>query len=130
MTAGSVGKSWYLVAKRSIIMTDKIVVLVTGGTVTECKRIAKQLLDKKLIACANVLPTMYSLYHWQGKIADERECLMILKSSRELFPALQTEVEKLHSYSVPEVVALPIVDGAQNYLNWLAESVAVSQDTA
>ena len=106
-------------------MTDKIIVLVTGSNTRECKRIARHLLEKRLIACANLMP-VNSLYHWKGKIADEKECLMILKSSRELFAALRIEVEKLHSYSVPEIVALPIVDGAPNYLNWVAECVAAS----
>ena len=105
-------------------MTDKIVVLVTGSNARECARIARSLLDKRLIACANLIPQVRSLYHWKGKIADEKECLMLLKSSRELFPALQAEVEKLHSYSVPEIIALPIIDGSPNYLNWIAESVA------
>ena len=108
-------------------MTDKIVVLVTGKNVRECKRIARHLLEKKLIACANVVPQVHSLYWWKGKIANEKKCLMILKSSRELFTALRLEVEKLHSYSVPEVIALPIIDGAPNYLNWITESVAASK---
>ena len=104
-------------------MTDKIVVMITAGSVRECKKIARHLLDKRLIACANVVPAVQSLYRWKGKLADEKECLMLLKSSRELFPVLQSEVEKLHSYSVPEVIALPIIDGAPNYLNWIGESV-------
>ena len=104
-------------------MTDKIVVIVSGSSVRECKRIARHLLERRLIACANLVPLVRSLYNWQGKIADEKECLMILKSSREKFPELRTEVEKLHSYSVPEVIALPIIDGAPNYLNWIGESV-------
>lgn len=104
-------------------MTDKIIVLVTGSNVRECKKIARYLLDQQLIACANVIPLVRSLYHWQGKIVDEPECLMILKSVREHFPLLRAAVEKLHSYSVPEVIALPIIDGAPNYLNWIAESV-------
>ena len=108
-------------------MTDKIVVMVTVSNVRECKRIARHLLEQRLIACANLVPLVRSLYHWQGKIADEKECLMLLKSSRELFPALRAEVEKLHSYSVPEVIALPIIDGAPNYLNWIAESVEPSR---
>jgi len=107
-------------------MTDKIVVIVTGSNVRECKRIAKHLLGKKLIACANIVPMIQSLYHWQGKIADEKECLMLLKSSRELFADLRVEVEKLHSYSVPEVVALPIIDGAPNYLNWIGENITAA----
>ena len=110
-------------------MTDKIVVLVTGANARECARIARRLLDRRLIACANLVPQVRSLYHWKGKIADEKECLMLLKSSRELLPALQTEIEKLHSYSVPEIIALPIIDGSLNYLSWIAESVAAASES-
>lgn len=109
-------------------MTDKIVVMVTGPNVRQYKRIARSLLEKRLVACANLVPLVHSLYHWKGKIADEKECLIILKSSRELFAALRVEVEKLHSYSVPEVIALPIIDGAPNYLNWITESVGQSSE--
>jgi periplasmic divalent cation tolerance protein len=105
-------------------MTDKIVVLVTGSSVRECKKIARHLLEKNLIACANVLPTVQSLYRWKGKVVDEKECLMLLKSGREQFSPLRAEIEKLHSYSVPEIIALPIIDGAPNYLNWITESIA------
>ncbi len=108
-------------------MTDKIVVLITCGTSREGARIARHLIDKRLIACANLMPQVRSLYLWKGKIADQKECLLILKSTRELFPALQMEVEKLHTYSVPEIIALPIIDGSRNYLNWVAECVAASQ---
>ena len=104
-------------------MTDKIVVLVTGSNARECARIARHLLKRRLIACANLVPQIRSLYTWEGKVADERECLMVLKSSREMFPALKAEIEKLHSYSVPEIIALPIIEGSSNYLNWIAESV-------
>src|ERR1043165_2532367 len=104
-------------------MTDKIVVLVTGGSARECKKIARRLLDRKLIACANILPAVQSLYTWKGKLANEKECFMVVKSSRDRFPELCAEVVKLHSYSVPEVIALPIIDGTADYLNWIAESV-------
>jgi periplasmic divalent cation tolerance protein len=109
-------------------MTDKIVVLVTGPNARECARIARRLLDRRLIACANLVPQVRSLYTWKGKIADQKECLMLLKSSRALFPALRAEVEKLHSYSVPEIIALPIVDGSANYLTWIAASIAGSKE--
>ena len=104
-------------------MTDKIVVLVTGSNARECTKIARRLLERRLIACANLVPQVRSLYTWKGKVADEKECLMVLKSSRERFPELQAEIEKLHSYSVPEIIALPIVEGSPNYLGWIAESV-------
>jgi len=107
-------------------MTDKIVVLVTAKNVRECARIARHLLDKRLIACANLVPQVRSLYHWKGKLADEKECWMILKSSRDLFPAILAEVETLHSYHVPEVIALPIIDGSPSYLNWIGENVSAS----
>ena len=109
-------------------MTDKIVVLVTASNVRECKKIARRLVEKNLIACANVLPALRSLYRWKGKVVDEKECLMILKSGREQFPLLRAEIEKLHSYSVPEIIALPIIDGAPNYLNWITESIAAQPE--
>ena len=105
-------------------MTDKIVVLMTGKDTKECERIARHLLAKHLIACANLVPRVRSLYLWEGKIADEEECWMILKSTRELFPALQIEVKKEHSYAVPELIALPIIDGSRDYLNWMSELLA------
>jgi|SRR5579885_2814965 len=105
-------------------MTDKIVVLMTCKDAKEAARIARHLLDKHLIACANLIPQVRSIYKWQGKIADESECWVLLKSTRELMPALRIEIEKEHSYSLPEMVALPIIDGSPNYLNWIAESLA------
>src|SRR5687768_11665144 len=111
-------------------MTDKIVVLVTTNGVRQAKRIARQLLEERLVACANLIAPVSSLYRWQGKIADERECLMVIKTTRAQFEAVRACVEKLHSYAVPEVIALPIVDGAANYLNWIAESVAPAQAPA
>ena len=108
-------------------MTDKIVVLITAKNAREGARIARHLLDKRLIACANLVPQVRSLYRWQGKLADEKECWMILKSTRELFPEIQAEVEKLHSYDVPEVIALPIIEGSAKYLNWIAGSVGSSK---
>jgi periplasmic divalent cation tolerance protein len=105
-------------------MTDKIVVLVTCKNAREAGRIARHLVDKRLIACANLVPEIRSIYRWKGKVMTEKECWMILKSSRELIPALRIEIEKLHSYSVPELIALPIINGSPNYLNWIAEEVA------
>ena len=108
-------------------MTDKVVVLVTCKNSREGKLIARHLLDKRLIACANLLPQVNSLYRWKGKIVDEKECLMLIKSTRKLFQPLSIEIEKLHGYSVPEIIAMPIIDGAANYLNWIAESVRALQ---
>ena len=100
-------------------MTDKIVVISTSSSAEEAEKIARRLVDGRLAACVNVVPGMRSFYRWKGNIEDTAEWLLIIKSSREHFDALQTALEKLHSYEVPEVIALPVIDGARNYLNWM-----------
>ena len=103
-------------------MTDKIVVLVTTNGVRQAKKIARALIEERLAACANVITPVQSIYRWEGKVAEESECLMIIKTTRVRFEEVRACVERLHSYSVPEVIALPIIDGAANYLNWVAEA--------
>src|SRR5690242_7557065 len=100
-------------------MTDKIVVFSTAGSAEEAEKIARRLVENRLAACVNVIKEIRSFYRWQGKIEDAAEWLLVIKSSRERFEALRSAVEKLHSYDVPEVIALPVVEGAQNYLNWM-----------
>lgn len=104
-------------------MTDKIVILSTCANEDEAERLARALVDARLAACVNVLPRMRSFYRWKGAVENAAECLLLIKSSRQLFPELLAAIEKLHSYDVPEVVVLPIVDGAANYLNWLGENL-------
>jgi periplasmic divalent cation tolerance protein len=104
-------------------MTDKIVVFSTCGTAEEAERIARRLVEKRLAACVNVIAGMRSIYRWRGEIEDAPETLLIIKSRRELFEALRAEVEKLHSYEVPEVVALQIIDGSEGYLGWLEKEL-------
>lgn len=100
-------------------MTDKIVVFSTAASAEEAEKIARRLVEERLAACVNVIPEIRSFYRWQGKIEDGAEWLLVIKSSRECFDALRSAVEKLHSYDVPEVIALPVVEGARNYLNWM-----------
>src|ERR1700680_4523936 len=100
-------------------MTDKIVVLCTCASAEEAARIARALVEKKLAACVNVMPAVRSFYRWKGAVEDEQESLLVIKSSRGLFDQLRVEIEKLHSYEVPEVIAVPIVDGSEGYLEWL-----------
>ncbi len=100
-------------------MTDKIVVLSTASSSEEAEKIARNLVDTRLAACVNVVPGMRSFYRWKGSIEDAAEWLLVIKSSRERFDALRTALEKLHSYEVPEVIALSVIDGSQNYLNWM-----------
>ncbi len=100
-------------------MTDKIVVFSTAASAEEAEKIARRLVEERLAACVNVIREIRSFYRWQGKTEDAVEWLLVIKSSREHFDALRAAVEKLHSYDVPEVIALPVVDGARNYLNWM-----------
>jgi periplasmic divalent cation tolerance protein len=109
-------------------MTDKVVVLVTVGNLREARRIAKALVAARLAACVNLSPPVRSVYRWQGKMESAREVLLVIKTSREIFPELQVEIRKLHSYATPEIICLPIIDGSREYLEWLAQAVkAVSQ---
>ena len=100
-------------------MTDKIVVLSTCESEEEALRLARRLVELRLAACVSVIPGARSVYHWKGKIEEAAEFVLIVKSRRDLFATLRTEIEKLHSYDVPEIVALPVVDGSESYLGWL-----------
>jgi periplasmic divalent cation tolerance protein len=108
-------------------MTNKVVILVTAGKLTEAKKIAGQLVDRKLAACVNIMPPVQSVYRWQGKVEVGKEFLMFIKSTRELLPELKSTISKLHSYTTPEIVCLPIVDGLSEYLQWIDDSVKIAQ---
>jgi periplasmic divalent cation tolerance protein len=105
-------------------MTDKIVVLSTCQSADEAARIARALVEKKLAACVNVMPAVRSVYRWKGAVEDQEETLLVIKSSRGLFDQLRAELEKLHSYEVPEIIAVPIVEGSEGYLEWLERALA------
>jgi periplasmic divalent cation tolerance protein len=103
-------------------VTDKIVILVTAGSLRESKKIARRLVEQRLAACVNILPPIQSLYRWKGKLNEDREFLMLIKSSRELFEEIKAAVLTLHSYTTPEIICLPIVDGSADYLQWITDS--------
>jgi periplasmic divalent cation tolerance protein len=109
-------------------MTDKIVVLSTCASADEAGRIARELVDKRLAACVNILPAVRSVYRWKGAVEDEAEVLLVIKSSRALFSRLRAEIAKMHSYEVPETIAVPIVDGSESYLAWMDRELATGQD--
>ncbi len=100
-------------------MTDKIVVLCTCSTAEEARRIAGEIIAKRLAACVNLLPGVTSVYHWKGDVEENREILMMIKSSRPLFEKLRSEIARMHSYELPEVIAIPVVDGSEPYLEWM-----------
>jgi len=100
-------------------MTDKIVVLSTCAGEADAERIARALVEGQLAACVSVVPGLRSFYRWQGRLENSGEVLLLIKTSRDLFPALKAGLEKIHPYEVPEILALPIVEGAENYLAWI-----------
>lgn len=105
-------------------MTDKIIVLVTCGSRKEAWRIARALVEAKLAACVNVVQApVESIYRWKGKVETAREYLLVIKSLRKRFAALEKEVRRLHSYDVPEIIALPVDRGSRPYLAWVENSV-------
>ncbi len=101
--------------------SESMVVLVTCGSEEEALKIANLLVEKRLAACVNLVSPVRSIYRWEGKIWDEKEWLLIIKTQKKRFPELKKKVKSHHSYSVPEIIALPIVEGASSYLNWLEE---------
>ena len=110
-------------------MTDKIVVLSTCASSEEAEKIARALVEKKLAACVNILPAVRSIYRWKGAIEDDQETLLLIKSSRALFGELRAEIQKLHSYEIPEAIAIPIVDGLERYLKWMADALRDERDS-
>jgi periplasmic divalent cation tolerance protein len=109
-------------------MTDKIVVLTSCAQQADAERLARALVAGRLAACVNVVPGVRSFYHWKGEIESAEEFLLIVKTSRDLFPELRAEMEKLHPYEVPELLALPVVAGAENYLSWLQFNLRGGQE--
>jgi periplasmic divalent cation tolerance protein len=100
---------------------DEIVVFITVSSEDEAAKIAKALVENKLAGCVNIIKNIRSIYSWQGKIEDEPEVLMIAKTQKHLFDSLMKRVKELHSYTVPEIIALPIIEGSKDYLKWLKE---------
>jgi periplasmic divalent cation tolerance protein len=102
-------------------MSQFIVVFVTCGSEEESLKIARTLVEERLAACANMVSSIRSLYRWQGKIWDEKEWLLIIKTQKDRFDELANKVKALHSYSVPEIIALPIIEGPASYFHWIEE---------
>jgi periplasmic divalent cation tolerance protein len=102
-------------------MTDYMVVMVTA-TEKEAPGLARVLVEERLVACVNLVPGLRSVYWWKGKIEDEPEVLCIMKTRSALFEPLRNRVRELHSYEVPEIIALPILAGNEPYLDWIGET--------
>jgi periplasmic divalent cation tolerance protein len=103
-------------------LTDKFVILVTCGSTAEAKRIARAVVEARLAACVNILPgALTSIYRWKEKVESARERLLLIKTSRKHLAKVQATVERLHSYEVPEFIALSIAAGSRKYLAWMDE---------
>lgn len=100
-----------------------IVVFITVKDNGEAEKIAKALLKRRQAACVNILPGMSSHFWWKDKLDAAEECLLIVKSKESLLPEIIKSVRKIHSYSVPEIIALPVVGGSREYLEWLDSEV-------
>src|SRR5918999_148624 len=105
-------------------MTEFIVVYVTAGSAEEADRLAQSLVDDRLAACVSRVKSVHSVYRWQGEVEHSDEELLIIKTHKNLFAALETRIRELHSYSVPEIIALPVLAGSPGYLAWLGGQVA------
>ncbi|MBI2058430.1 MAG: divalent-cation tolerance protein CutA [Nitrospirae bacterium] len=101
---------------------DAIVVLITAPPGEAADTISRKILEDKLAACVNQIPQIRSLYGWEGKINDDSEVLLVVKTTRSHFQKLVHVVKSVHPYEVPEIIALPVVDGSDSYLKWIAEA--------
>lgn len=106
-------------------MKDFIVVLITCPSPEEAESLSKKILSERLAACVNIINSVHSLFHWQGKIEADQESLMIVKTRSLLLDQLKTFVQENHPYDVPEVIALPIVGGSDDYMEWMKSETTV-----
>ena len=98
-----------------------IVVFITASSVEEAQKVGSTLVEERLVACTNIISPVQSIFNWEGEVEDDREALLMAKTKGALFNDIVVRVKQLHSYSVPEIIAIPIVAGSQDYLNWISE---------
>jgi len=104
-------------------MTEYIQVVTTVENKADAEKIAKNLVEKRISACVQIIGPLTSYFQWQGKLDSAQEYLCLIKSRADLFPALETEIRSMHPYEVPEILATPITNGGKDYLNWLASEL-------
>src|ERR1700730_1405996 len=104
-------------------MTDKLLVLSTAGSDSEARKIAQTLVERRLAACVNIVPRVQSVYRWEGKVGQAEEYLLLVKTVKAREEDLRAAIRELHSYDLPECIAIPIESGSADYLSWLSGSV-------
>jgi periplasmic divalent cation tolerance protein len=105
-------------------MTDALIVFCTCSNLVEASALARSIVGDGAAACVNIVPAVESVFRWQGKIETSSEVLLLIKTTRALFPALRELIVKLHSYDTPELMAVPVADGSAKYLAWLGAAIA------
>lgn len=109
-------------------MSEFIVILNTCANRDEAARIAHALVEARLAACVAITPTVQSVYRWKGSVEESTECGLTIKTRAELFPHVRDELTRLHSYEVPEILALPVLDGNTDYLTWIKNETALPSE--
>jgi periplasmic divalent cation tolerance protein len=104
-------------------MTDKRLVLSTASSMEESKKIARELVERRLAACVNIISQVESVYRWQGKVEEAQECLLVIKTRKAAFDRLRDLLQQMHSYEIPECITLEVVEGSLPYLNWIEDCV-------
>jgi periplasmic divalent cation tolerance protein len=104
-------------------MSDKLIVLTTAGSETEARKMAQTLVERRLAACVNIIPRIQSVYRWEGKVEETEECLLLIKTVKAREDQVRTAIRELHTYDLPECIAIPIESGSAEYLKWLSDSV-------
>jgi len=104
-------------------MSDKLIVLTTAGSETEARKMAQTLVEGRLAACVNIIPRIQSVYRWEGKVEETEECLLLIKTVKAREDQVRTAIRELHTYDLPECIAIPIESGSAEYLKWLSDSV-------
>lgn|SRR4051812_31480837 len=105
-------------------MTDKLLVLSTTGSEAEAQKIAHSLVERHLVACVNIIPRIHSVYQWAGKVERSEEYLLLIKTVKAKLDEVQRAIAELHSYELPECIAVSIEGGSTEYLKWLSDSIA------
>ena len=108
-------------------MDDYIIVFNTCDSAENAASIAEMLVSKNLAACVNMVNNIESVYQWQGKIEQNKEILLIIKTRQSLFAQVQNAIQEMHDYELPEIIAVPICSGEQNYLNWIQSATLATE---
>lgn len=104
-------------------MSDYLVIFVTTPDVSAAEMIARSIVEEKFAACVNIVPGVKSFYQWEGKLEHAQEALLVIKTTKMLFPKIEQCVRAMHSYEVPEIIAVPVIRGSHPYLSWIDKNV-------